>query len=414
MTTIPAELAQVQADAAQAFATAAMAASEAPTPAAAAPSDPAPASPAPPDPNAAPAPTQAAPQPTDPASAPEPPAAAATPGKTFTMDPATLNPEAKRFLEMQGWDGQSPLTPDLIVKGLSRGLEFNNRLGKNGDGAPAPGADPSKTAPPAPAAPPADAAEQIEAQIAQAQDADPECSQIVSEYAAAEKQLKDLGSEGLPDSMIGKLYADLEFNKRLLETPDIKENPLRYDEVLRLVREQSLELKSLRADRSVARNDSQALAARYRERAGAIDSHIRGDIRRTAAINSRAEELARQWPSLVQAVADEAKIPKSLQAEFFEDILQHFVLSQRAGEKITDLKGFLSTFAARTAKRLDSYHVIKAGEYGKLAHERTQTVTPDSENRPGGAPATSAKKAPESLTELYAELDAERQAGARG
>lgn len=400
---IPADLASIQQGAAQEFATAAMSALEG-APSTAAPEAPTQPTEQAPPPQPAPVapPAQAAPQ-TDTASAPQPaPAPAATSPGLPSIDVSTWSPEARRALEMEGWDGKSAVTPDLLGRVSSRYLEFNNRLGAKGS---------PEEKPQAQAAPPEDAEAQVSAHIVREQDADPECAQMVSEFQVFNAELQKLGDEN--SGQIGKTRGDLEYVKRLQELPDIKENPLRLDEVRSEQRRLELELVQLRAEARLRKLDIRDLETRYDNRATLIERSIRGNLETRAAINSRATELAQQWPGLVQKVADNAKLPKELHGKFFEDAKREFVLAQRAGERIPNLEAFLAEIADRRLKDMDEYHRIKSGEYGALAAKRADTVSPPTPSVPGAPGAAPATNAPKSLSELYANIDAERYATIR-
>jgi hypothetical protein len=307
---------------------------------------------------------------------------------------------------MEGWDGKSPLSAELLGRVASRYLEFNNRnaeLARQLKPSPTPETPaetkPAETTEPArpaeakvePAQPeePEPTRDQITVKVEETLDRDATCVRTANEYAAHEGRLKELGSE--TTGLIGTLAQDVAHLKRVLELPDIKENPLRSEEITRELWLKQSELQTLKSERAERRLESQRLSMEYDQRANSIRSQIQGQVAQRVATTRRAKELSAKWPGSLDRVIQANNVPADIRKRIGERVRDSFVLAVNRGETIDDLDSFIDQATKGLLADHDAYYRAKSADLGALAHKRTETIVPPAN---GGQPASPTATAP--------------------
>lgn len=373
--------------------------------------------------------------PAAPVSEPAPPAAtpaqttAPTPPTPTTLDPSSWSPEARRSLEMEGWDGHSPITPDLVAKVAERKLEFNNRLAdqaralKAGTPAPPepaqaqPAAQPAAPAPqpvsepastaPAPTPPELDIA-QVPQQVTAALDSDPTAAQMVEQYVRNDARLNQLNSE-----LLVKAQQDYYYEQRRLEAPETKADPVLADETARRGQLAALTLERLLGERERLSLSQEALTQRYDRKASEVRARLEGQIAERVAATRRAEELARSWQPSLERVFTTAVVPPEQRPFIARYVADAFTARVREGGTVPDIEGFMTQTTRDALAAFDGFHRTKMGQYGAQAHARTDVVTPapgmpiPSNGAPSPAPTTTPGE-PQSLADLYRSVDRDR------
>lgn len=369
-----------------------------------------PPAPAPEAPSAAPAapPVTEAPPVAAPTPQPEPagipPAEpAAVPTETL-IDPATLTDDARRSLEMEGWQQGQPITAELFNRSLERKLEFNNRLGKRGEVLePEP---PEEVAPEPMAVDPNVIAEQVRGAIGQ----DQEALGWVETWKANTSKLNELGYTELGESSGGGRLAELENALKIaelrLEIPEIKDDStgIAAADIKQQIRDLSADIRGINADADRLAQKNARLDAQYTQREEYYGAQVREGLEEKhqeslseERITRYTEEMSRAWPESLKRVAEKhgytPEDTQELDARARDAGYAH--LSRGLGA-IEDIDAFLEAQAVRLDQTMDRYHRRQSGIYAQQVSGRTPSVQPS----PAVAPAQQ-PQADDSLDSLY-------------
>lgn len=344
------------------------------------------------------------------------------------VDTSAWSPEAKRALSMEGWDGKSAVTPDLLQRVATRHLEFNNRLAAIAKGKVVPDA-PAVSAPvvpvveqapvvetkpqevkPEPAAPPADLdLTQVEAKVNQELERNPAVSNMVETWSRNERRLGELVGTETTIGQIQQTQRDLYYEKRRLESPEVKGDVVLFDEAARRVQLGELLLERLQTERERLSFSQETLAQRYANASNEARSRLTGQIQQQSALNRRTQELATAWPGTIERVFEANKVPPSNRAAMSKIVRDAFVAQVNIGGVVPDMATFFDAVVKETLKSHEDYHRGMMATYGAQAHQRTDIVTPPPTN---GAPPASATEQdqgePKSLADLYRRTDKDR------
>jgi hypothetical protein len=290
------------------------------------------------------------------------------------------------------------LSAEAAKRAFARYVEFNNRLGhrqvplpEERPTDPATAAPPASTPQAAPQAPPAPVQEitpeLIQDHALQLASTDPECVSLDREAEEPKAERKAL-LERHPN-----LDDDIRFYDRAAR--DVaEEDPVLAEKY----RERLAELKA-------ARNDLAGLNARIRDLKERFDSRFSQHYRRVtdhfaqqkaqsdaaaasqAAINRHVEELTQAWPVAEEAAMKAHGLDPSLLGELRERATDAALANLSRGIKVTDVYAFVAGHAKAIKDRMVEFHRLQAVEHGRLAHVRTDQVTPP----PGVAPGVQTK-----------------------
>jgi hypothetical protein len=318
-----------------------------------------------------------------PADSAQPPSGAPTGAQqapaSITIDPSTLPPEARRFLEMHG----------DVATALIKGLEYNNRLGKNGqptvsdeppvEAAPteAPTAEPEP-----PAAPVVLDEAKVTEHVRTLLNGDPECSQIVRDYNVVGTQLQQLVNTTIPN-----IEKEITLQNLRLELPEVKANEIAAADIKDRLRELKADLREAKDIKRDHQNDLADLNSRW-ERAKvkhtqAVEAKFRDEVterQRTAEyqtqINTHAARMAQAWPQAVTQAVTKHQIPENLVAEFKEWARDSALASLELGHKLDDAFAYVDTKAQKFVAMIDRAHRAQSGVYAQQAAARAAVPAP--------------------------------------
>lgn len=290
--------------------------------------------------------------------------AASTPSNG--VDVSSWSESQRKALQIAGWDGSSPVTPDHLQKVADRMLEYNNRLGKNGtEQVDNPAAQPE---------PP----QNVDAIVTQAWDRDEECRNMVAEFQQYTAEISEIATN------LRQAQEAEAFWKRYKELPEVKDNPVELDRAHREYQQAKFDASHYRAEQTIRNLSIRELEGKYDSRAKFISDGIRGNLQQQAQTQSRTQQLQREWPVILDRVADKHEFAGEVRDDFKQDAREWFIANQKAGVEIPDLEQFITKFAQREAAKGEKWHKQQSAKYGKLAQQRTESVTPSPTN---GQPA---------------------------
>lgn len=276
-----------------------------------------------------------------------------------------------------------------VATALIKGLEYNNRLGRNGqptasdeppvEAAPieAPTAEPEP-----PAAPVVLDEAKVTEQVRTLLNGDPECSQIVRDFNNVGSQLDQLVKATIPG-----LEREIQLQHLRLELPEVKANELTAADIKDKIRELTADLREAKYIKRDHQSDLAELNARW-ERARTkhtqtVETQYRAEVterQRTAEyqtqINTHAARMAQAWPQAVTQAVTKHQIPENLVAEFKEWARDSALASLELGHKLDDAFSYVDTKAQKFVAMIDRAHRAQSGVYAQQAAARAAVPAP--------------------------------------
>lgn len=355
------------------------------------------------------APTESA-QPAAPPPAPGQPAPPAAPVSAapapITIDPNTLDSEARAFFERKGGD---------VNRILADALRNDSRLAALARGEADPlgqvrlGGQPPAVAPAPPAAPVAVDPQALEQRVVQFYQSDPTCVRAIQTFRANEARLDEI------QAALDTSNQTLQRAQLLATLDEIKADPLRSQDLRREIAEGQTERLRLEQEKDLltSRNEredakfKQTVAAKRAEFLGEYSQQLQEQQEREAydaRVETVASDLESAWsPAVTKAMAD-FKIPADELNDFNEDaLLAVYAELEKTGMTVADLPAFLAMRAEKYFSRMDRNHRRQSAEYAKLAHERT--ALGGTQNGVVVATKPTETEAPKDLQSLYRQTE---------